>query len=204
MGALSQMRFEDFVEAVAAKTPTPGGGSVSAAVSAYGAALGIMAARFSKGDALAESSARLEEIKGELTQLVDKDAEAYELVHQARGLPKDTDDEKGRRKDAIQNALAEAAQVPLRGMQLAVEALEALRTMTPDVSPYLVSDLGTAATLLEAGMKGCEMNVLINVQSIKSRKLSGALKKESADLARRGKAAAGQVMRHVRKAFEKK
>lgn len=204
MAELGQLRLVDFVEQVAAKTPTPGGGSVSAAVSAMGAALGIMAARFSKSEEIGEPTSRLEEIKSELTRLVDADAEAYDLVHAARGLPKDTDEEKARRADAIQNALGEAAQVPLKGMQLAVEALEALKGMAPHVSKYLISDLGTAAALLEAGMKGCEMNVLINVQSMKDRKVTGPLKKESAELGRKGKNAGGLILRHVRKLYEKK
>jgi len=44
----AEMRLSDFLEKIAAKTPTPGGGSVSAAVGAMGAALGVMTARYSE------------------------------------------------------------------------------------------------------------------------------------------------------------
>ena len=109
-----------------------------------------------------------------------------------------------RRTEAIQNALGEAAQVPLEGLQLSVEALELLKKMAPDISPFLSSDVGTAAALLEAGMKGCELNVLINAQSIKDRKKSNSLKKDTAELVKKGKNSAAALQRQVRKEYEKK
>ena len=185
MGDLGQTRLADFCEQVAAKTPTPGGGSVSAAAAGMGASLGIMAARFSEGEKATEGATKLEGIKGQLIELIDADAEAYDLVLSARGLPKGTDEEKSRRSSAIQNAIMEAAEVPLKGMKISLDALEALKEMSAEVNKNLASDLGVSAYLLEAGMAGCEMNVQINAVWIKDRKQSGRLKRESSAISKK-------------------
>src|SRR5690242_4135027 len=80
-----EMKLSDFLEKIAAKTPTPGGGSVSAAVGAMGAALGVMTARYSDAS---EPEHALDEIKNEFLVLVDADAEAYGQVNSALALPK--------------------------------------------------------------------------------------------------------------------
>ena len=95
---LAQTRLSDFVEAVAPKTPTPGGGSVAAAVGAMGAALGVMSARFSGAP---ESEQSLDAVKNQFLPLIDNDAEAYGQVNSAMALPKDSDDTKRRRKAAL-------------------------------------------------------------------------------------------------------
>src|SRR5262245_51879358 len=97
---LRDTQLGDFIEAVAAKTPTPGGGSVSAAAASMGAALGIMTARYSDEPKAQEIAAALEGIKGKLVATIDRDAEAYSAVSKAYHLPKKTDDEKARRKEA--------------------------------------------------------------------------------------------------------
>ncbi len=204
MGALSQMRLVDFLEAVAAKTPTPGGGSVSAAACAMGSALGIMAARFSDGDSTNEGASQLEELKGALAELVDADAEAYNLVVAAYRLPKETEEGKVRRSGAVQNALGEAAEVPLKGMQAAVRALTALGQMAPHVNRNLASDLATAAYLLDSGLNGCEENVRINAGSMKDRKQGARLRKEAAALGRKGKTLRARILRAVKKSNGKK
>src|SRR5215831_5098728 len=106
-----EMKLSDFLEKIAAKTPTPGGGSVSAAVGAMGAALGVMTARYSDAS---EPEHALDEVKNEFLSLVDADAEAYGQVNSAMALPKDSDDTKRRRKEALQIARARPARCPSR------------------------------------------------------------------------------------------
>ena len=102
------MRLTDFLEKIASKTPTPGGGSVSAAVGAMGAALGVMTARYSDAS---DPEHDLDALKDEFLKLVDLDAEAYGQVNSAMALPKTDDDTKRRRKEALQIALGDAAEV---------------------------------------------------------------------------------------------
>jgi formiminotetrahydrofolate cyclodeaminase len=176
----AESKLSDFLEAVAAKTPTPGGGSVSAAVGALGAALGVMAARFSEHG---ESERALDEVKKGLHALVDQDAEAYGQVNSAMALPKGTEEEKKRRKEALQIALAEAAEVPLKGMALGVRGLAVLADLAPRCNRHLVSDLVGAATFLEAAVLGCGENVAVNAVSLADKARRERLEAERARLA---------------------
>ncbi|MBI2931030.1 MAG: cyclodeaminase/cyclohydrolase family protein [Planctomycetes bacterium] len=160
------MKLSDFIEAVAAKTPTPGGGAVAAAACALGAALGTMAARFSAGPEAQHAAGVLEELKSTLVPLVDQDAQAYNLVSAAYGLPKGNDDEKKRRKEAIQNALKEAAEVPLKVMMISQRALEALVEFAPHCNKNLISDLASGSLMLSAGVEGASHNVRINASGL--------------------------------------
>lgn len=172
---LAEQKLDDLLEAVAAKKPTPGGGSVSAAVGALGAALGVMTARFSDNH---DAELALEAARVGLLKLVDADAEAYGQVASAMALPKATDEEKKRRKEVLQNALVEAADVPLKGMDLALSGLEALAALAPVCNRYLVSDLSSSAHFLEAALVGCGENVKVNAASMADKERGGALVKE--------------------------
>lgn len=201
---LVETKLKDFVEMVAAKTPTPGGGSVSAAVCAMGAALGIMAARYSPGTTPSEAAERLESVQGEFLRLVDLDAAAYGRVDAALGLPKTTVVEKNRRKEALQSALKEAAEVPLQGMRLAVGALEAVRHFAADSNKNLASDLGGAALMLEAGLLGCGLNVKGNARSIQDAALAAQLEEEAGRLVAEAGRLRGEVLCIVHERYTRK
>lgn len=181
----AEMKLSDFLEKIAAKTPTPGGGSVSAAVGAMGAALGVMTARYSDAG---EPEHVLDEVKNEFLALVDADAEAYGQVNSAMALPKDSDDTKRRRKEALQIALGEASEVPLKGMMLAVRGLKALADLTPICNKNLVSDLAGATTFLESALSGCGENVRINMVLLVDKVRRGRLEKEHDRLTAEAKA----------------
>ena len=197
---LIDARLSDFVEAVAAKTPTPGGGSVSAAVGALGVALGIMTARFSDAT---DVEAGLEGMKAEFLKLVDADAEAYGQVNSATSLPKATDEEKARRKAAVQNALAEAAGVPLKGMELATRALMTLVELGPRCNKHLLSDLVGAIHFLEAALTGCGENVKINAASIHDAARRERLETEHSRLVAEGKSLSDRALKVARKPSSK-
>jgi formiminotetrahydrofolate cyclodeaminase len=181
----AEMKLSDFLEKIAAKTPTPGGGSVSAAVGAMGAALGVMTARYSDAS---EPEHALDEIKNEFLVLVDADAEAYGQVNSAMALPKDSDDTKRRRKEALQIALGEASEVPLKGMMLAVRGLKALADLAPICNKNLVSDLAGATTFLQSALSGCGENVRINAVLLTDKVRRARLEKEHDRLDGEGRA----------------
>ena len=191
----AEMRLADFLEKIAAKTPTPGGGSVSAAVGAMGAALGVMTARYSE---VSEAEGILDEVKKEYLALVDADAEAYGQVNSAMSLPKDSDDTKRRRKEALQIALGEASEIPLKGMLLSVRGLKALADLAPKCNKHLTSDLSAAATFLESALSGCGENVRVNSGSLTDKVRRGRLEKERTRLMEEGK----QLREQVRKGVE--
>jgi len=197
----AEMKLSDFLEKIAAKTPTPGGGSVAAAVGALGAALGVMTARYSEAS---ENEHALDEVKNEFLALVDADAEAYGQVNSAMSLPKDSDDTKRRGKEALQIALGEASEAPLKGMMLAVRGLKSLMDLAPKCNKNLISDLSGAATFLESALNGCGENVRINAGSLTDKIRRGRLEKEHDRLDGEGKACGTRIRQAVEQLYGRK
>lgn len=200
---LAETRLRNFIEEVAAKKPTPGGGSVAVAGCAMGSALAIMAARYSEGPKAAEAAELLETLKEEFVRLIDADAAAYDRVDAALGLPKEKPEEKARRKEALQGALKEAAEVPLQGMRTSVRALQAVRDLAAVCNRKLASDLGSAAVMLDAGLLGCGLNVKANTTALADKKAAGALDAEAGRLIGEANAIRGEVLRQVESMFAK-
>ena len=193
---LADLKLSDYLEAVAAKKPTPGGGSVSAATGALGAALGVMVARFSENP---EAEPVLESVKSELVKIVDSDAEAYGQVSSAMALPKATDEEKKRRKEALQIALGEAAEVPLKGMEEAARGLAALRDLAPKCSKHMTSDFTTAGHLLGVALAGFREFVHVNAKSMAGKERSQKLIGEADRLHGEGQQAQKTLLKGIRK-----
>jgi len=125
--------------------------------------------------------------------LVDADAEAYGAVNSAMALPKDSDDTKRRRKEALQIALGEASEVPLKGMQMAIRGLKSLADLTPKCNKHLTSDLSAAATFLESALTGCGENVRINAVSLTDKVRRARLEQEHAGLLGEGRVLREQI-----------
>lgn len=165
---------ERFVAEVAAETPTPGGGSVSALVGALGAALGEMVARLTlKRKSFAAHHpavegwlARLSELRGKLLENIDRDAESYEAVMAAYKLPKGTDSEKAVRAQALELASKVAASVPLETAAEAAEILRLVESLRAVTIPQAASDLAVALRLAEAARAGALENVRANLPAI--------------------------------------
>jgi len=168
---------EKFVEAVAADTPTPGGGSVSALAGALAAALGEMVCGITlRKKTLAEHHPAAQKIQGGLAELrkrlleaVDRDAASYEAVLAAMKLPKATEAEQVRRTDAIETASKKAAEVPLETAQLAAEVSRLVDSLRPISVPQAASDLAVALAMAEASRRGAIENVRANLTSIKDK-----------------------------------
>ena len=184
MPPLVDLPLKDFIQAVAAKMPTPGGGAVAAAAAAQGAALAVMVARYSKGARCAGAAAELERHVSALTALVDEDAEAYRRVDAAIQLPKKSDEEKARRGESMEAAFAQAAEVPLRLMETALAALRQLPILGEEGSRRLASDLGGAVHMLSAGMQMAQLYVRVNAASLRDAALRERLTARSLDLMR--------------------
>jgi len=161
---------QGFLDAVAAPTATPGGGSVAALAGALAAALGRMVAALSRKKKahaqhepeLSRLFERLAKLGVELQQAMDRDAESYERVLAAYRLPKESPG----REEAIQQALRGAAEVPLGVAEGAAEVRALLARLVPISSPQMASDLKVGALLAEAAMEGARANVEINLESI--------------------------------------
>ena len=167
--------IEKYLADAAAKLPAPGGGSVSALAGALGASMACMAANFTVGNKKfrgVEPEVRqlLDQFVaggGELVELMDRDVEAYSTVSAAYGMAKVTPEEKTARTAAIQDALKVALATPLACLRKCLELIQLLDQLVEVANPNLISDVGVAAVLLEAGLRGARINVEINLAWLK-------------------------------------
>lgn len=187
-----------FVASVAASTPAPGGGSVSAHVGALGAALAQMVAGLTVGRkkyAAVDADMRALALKAaalgnELSALVAKDGAAYNVVMEAYKLPKETEAQVAARTAAIDQALVGAARVPLETAR-ACAAVAALATEAAQKgNTNAASDAGVAALLAQAACRGAVYNVRINVASLTDKSLGTDIAREADALLAQAAAAA--------------
>ena len=165
---LVERSLRGFVEETASESPAPGGGSVAAAVGALGAALATMVANLSshrrgwdeRWEEFSEWAERGKACHAELTELVDRDSEAFEAIMAAWKV------DPARRDGLLQAATRGAIDVPLRVMELALEALEVCRAMARDGMPASVSDAGVGALCARTAAHGAELNVRINAREL--------------------------------------
>lgn len=187
-GALQPAPYsaQDFLEALAAESPTPGGGSASAYSGAAAAALVSMVARLTLGrkkyaqveGQMRQILERAETLRRQLTTAIEADAAAFEAVMAAFKLPKDTPEEAQKRQTAIESATFKAAQVPLEVARNAVEVMHlALQTVSLG-NLNAISDAATAAALARAALTGAGYNVRINLASLKDEQAAQPLLEE--------------------------
>ena len=153
-----------FMDMMASREPTPGGGASAAVAVALAAALTAMAARFS-ADHLADAETiadRAEELRNRVMPLAQADAAAYGRVLDANRTPRD-DDEKRRRR--IREALSEAADVPLSIAEVGAEVAGKAARLVEEGNPNLRGDAVTAAALAKAGVRAAVTLVEINVSA---------------------------------------
>ena len=143
----------DFLDALAAPTATPGGGSASAAAGAMAAALGAMVTRLAKLD-----PSQFEADRKFFTEAVDRDATAFNHVMAAYKRPKDE------RAPYVEQALHGAAEVPLQVMERAYAL--GVRLNALEIPARFASDLAVAKSLAAAAGAGAWENVKINLDSI--------------------------------------
>lgn len=163
---IATLPLDALLDAVASKSPAPGGGFVASAVGALGAALAQMALAYSLGkrslaeheERNGEAHKRLGHTRDLLLRLAGEDAAAYELVSSLQRLPEGDP----RRADLAQATMA-ATQIPLAAAAACTDLLRLCETLTATTSRALRSDLAIASTLAEAGARACRWNVAINL-----------------------------------------
>ena len=191
----------DFLDALAAKTSTPGGGGASALAGAVGTALCTMVGQFTLGKkkyAAAEPEVRAlmdraEDLRRRLLALADADAAAFAPLSAAYALPKDSPE----RSAVMERCLRDAAAVPLEILRLSGEALELHREMLDKGSTLLVSDVGTGAALCWGALQGAALNVKVNTRSMAERDYAAALDGETEALLARYRLLAEEIYQTV-------
>lgn len=194
-----------FIDAVSTSDPTPGGGAASAYAGALASALASMVGELTIGkpryadvqDAITASLYRLVDLRNELFELSDEDAEVFELVAEAYRMPSGTTDEQAAKEQAMQSALLPATEVPLRIMQACVEVLSECALMAEKGSRMAVSDAGACAAIAKGALFAASMNVWVNLKDLKNTDLADDFRNRAAAMLEIGSSSANDIMKDV-------
>ena len=167
---LAQMTVEGFTRETASESAAPGGGSISACMGAFGAALATMVANLSahkrgwdhRWKEFSDVAEEGQKLVDELLLLIDEDTAAFNRIMDCFSMPKGTAEEKAARAAALEAATLYAAEVPLKTMEAALKALPLALQMAQTGNPASASDAGVAALAAVAGIRGARLNVRIN------------------------------------------
>lgn len=195
----------EFIDELSSGSPVPGGGGACAAVGALAAALGMMVANLTVGkkryadveDEMQECLSRLKELRDRLITLTDQDAEAFEPLSRAYGLPRETEEDRIRRERVMEGALYEASIVPLRIMETIRETMQYLETLGVKGSRIAVSDAGVGILFAQAALEGASMNVFINTKLMKDRARAEELNQKADNMIEEGRRQKERVCKEV-------
>ncbi|RPH31225.1 MAG: glutamate formimidoyltransferase [Bacteroidales bacterium] len=171
---LIDLTIDGFANETASESPAPGGGSISACMGAFGAALGTMVANLSAHKAgwderwkeFSDWADKGKFYMDQLINLVDEDTNAFNKIMDAFSLPKGNDEEKAARKKAIQDATLYATEVPFKVMTLCYESMAVMKAMAEIGNPNSVTDAGVGALAARSGVLGAFLNVKINASGL--------------------------------------
>ena len=186
----STVPCNEFVEVLASKAPVPGGGGASALVGAIGTALGNMVGSLTVGiKKYADVEEEMYELKGkadalqkELLHLIERDAEVFEPLSKAYGMPRNTEEEKAEKARVMEIVLKDACSVPIEIMERCCEAIDLIEVFAEKGSTLAISDAGVGATFCKAALEGASLNVFINTKSMKNREYADELNKKADEM----------------------
>lgn len=165
---------QDFINELASKAPTPGGGGASAYCGALATALASMVGNLTVGkktyaaveDEVKEALIQLEEQRNKFVELIDKDAQAFEPLSRAYRLPRATSEELAYKNKVMQQALVGATEVPLEIMDICAQVITTSKFLAHNGSRLALSDVGVAVLFAKAALKGAFLNVYANASSM--------------------------------------
>lgn len=177
MNEIRQHSIDLFLEQLASKQATPGGGSAAALMGAQAAALISMVCHLTvdkpKYAAVAAELQTLlqesEALRTSLTDMIQADIDVFNQLMAGYALPKATDAEKAIRTDYLQTVLKQATVVPLNCAQACATALSLSGIAAEKGYTGVISDAGVAAMAAYGGLKSAALNVIINAASLKDR-----------------------------------
>ena len=193
-----------FIEQVASKSPAPGGGSAAAMAGALGSALLVMVANLTIGKKnyadvalrFTELRGQIDALRGQLTARIDDDTAAFNRMRAAAKMPERDDEERAAKETESAAASLEGICVPESTMTLCLRALELAPEIAQKGNVNCVSDAGTGAELLLAGLEGAAANVLINLPNLRPEQAT-PFRKHVEEARRRGRAILDDVRRIV-------
>jgi formiminotetrahydrofolate cyclodeaminase len=180
MTEIKDNSLQNYLDTLASKSATPGGGSAAALMGAQAAALTSMVCNLTIGkpkyaEVETEMQALLvqsETLREQLTGMIKADVDVFNRLMATYALPKETDDEKMARSAAIQTVLKDATDVPLACAKACAEVITLSRCAAEKGSSSVISDAGVAVMSGYAALKSAALNVYINAASLKDREFA--------------------------------
>lgn len=199
-----------YLEETASSSPVPGGGSIAASSGATGAALVEMVAGLTIGkkkyiDVEADMKViqeKANELRHSLLKDIDLDAESFNKVMAAFKLPKETEDEKAARKEAIQDATKEAATVPLQVAEKSLEVIELAKEVVTKGNKNAITDGGVACIHGHSAVRSALFNVKINLLGLKDTEFVDRVKEKAEKIEAQAKEKEEEVMALVEEALK--
>jgi methenyltetrahydrofolate cyclohydrolase len=179
--------FQQLVESLAQKTPTPGGGAAAAMAGCMGTSLFLMTVRYSRGkkanvdreDDLGRIESVLEGHLQRLMPMAERDCSAFNMVSAAYKMPKEGEEAVVLRDKAIQEAMIGAMVVPEETQAMIRDVFVSMDEVADCVGKAIVSDLASGAALLLAAAEGAYLNVRINADYLSDRELADSAMKRA-------------------------
>ena len=202
---------KEYMDATASGEPTPGGGSVAALAGGLGSALTKMVSNLTVGKKAYEelteetkatilnNSKEVEKIMEDLSNIVDEDTKAFDKVMIAFKLPKETDEEKTARSEAIQDGYKKAIEVPLRCAEKCLKVLELQDVFANYGNINAITDVGVGTLLAYSGLEGALFNVSINLSSIKDENYKKETEEKVNNILEKGKELKEELLKIVYK-----
>ena len=184
---MKNMTVQEFAMQTASNEPVPGGGSISALAGSLAAALTEMVAGLTIGkkkyadveDEMWELKKKCDQLQKDFLHLIERDAEVFEPLSKAYGMPRETEEEKAEKARVMEAALKEACSVPMEIMEKCCEAIELIVEFGAKGSKLAISDAGVGAAFCKAALKGASLNVYINTKSMADRAYAEELNKKA-------------------------
>ena len=175
--------LQNYLDELSSNSPTPGGGNVAALCGVLASSLGTMVCNLTIGkkkyveveNEMNDAKIKLESLQKDFVTLASKDNEAFDQVMNAFKLPKDTDEQKSFRREAIEKATYQAALVPAEVINKCSTLLPYLDIVANKGNQNSLSDAGVAISLTSTASQGAYLNVLINCTSLSDKQSANEL-----------------------------
>ncbi len=203
--SMVEKKCSEFLSALASKAPVPGGGGAAALGGAIGMALSNMVGNLTVGkkkyadveDEVKELLDKGYKIIEELKLLVDRDAEVFEPLSRAYGLPKDTPEQAKIKAETLEKCSKDACSVPLEIMRKSFEGIKIHERMGQIGTRIAISDVGCGVAFLKAALISASLNVMINLGAIKDEEYVNSVTAEMNRLLDEGSKIADETLQLV-------
>ena len=199
-GNVFMEQWNEYLEALASKAPTPGGGSAAAVYGAIGTALGEMVGNLTSGKK--KFAIYEEDVQKILARLggARMDEQAFQPLSEVYRMKAETKEEKTEKEERMEECLKAAAKVPMEVMERAVSVMDDIEFLALHGSRLAVSDAGVGIQGIRSALLGAVMSVYINTKMMKDREYAEEMNSQAELLIRKGTEQADRIYGIVLKA----